>query len=37
MKANRVNFESCEIEVTKVSMKQAYKVRKMKKEKSKYN
>ena len=33
MKANRVNFESSEIQVSKLSMKQGLKVRKMKREK----
>ena len=34
MKTNKVYFESHEIEVSKVSMKQGHKVRKMKKEKT---
>ena len=37
MKTNRVSFDNCEIEVSKVSMKQGHKVRKMKKEKMKFN
>ena len=37
MKTNKAYFENCEIEVSKVSMKQGHKVRKMKKEKITFN
>ena len=37
MRTTKVYFDNCEIEVSKVSMKQGHKVRKMKKEKMKFN
>ncbi len=37
MRTTKVYFDNCEIEVSKVSMKQNHKIRKMKKEKITFN